>query len=39
MFSTLVWLWVTQADALVKMYLMETPNKYQTNIKLTRLCM
>lgn len=30
MFSTLVWLWVTQADALVKIYLMETPNEYQT---------
>lgn len=29
MFSTLAWLWVIQADALVKMYLMETTNEYQ----------
>lgn len=30
MFSTLVWLWVIQADALVKMYLMETTKENQT---------
>lgn len=29
MFSTLVWLWVIQANALVKMCLMETTNEYQ----------
>lgn len=30
--TTLVCLWVTQADALVKIHVMETPNEYQTRM-------